>query len=374
MKRIPWTSATALTAIAAAALLAACDDNKPAQPAMSTTATAEVKKVAAPAPKKKNTAIDPDRLAMFSALPTAMEAASNPSTDAKVDLGRMLYFEARLSKNHDVSCNTCHDLTKYGVDGKEVSDGHKAQKGTRNSPTVYNAAGHFVQFWDGRAKDVEEQATAPVTNPVEMASDEKRVVETLKSMKEYVDAFKKAFPDDKEAISLANVGKAIGAFERKLVTPAKWDKYLKGDKSALSDDEKAGFNAFLDAGCTACHTGPYLGGAVYQKAGLVKPWPNQKDQGRFDVTKNDIDKMMFKVPGLRNVSKTAPYFHDGSTKSLEEAVKSMASLQSAKELKDDEVKSIVAFLDSLTGELPTALIKQPELPKSTAKTPKPDPK
>jgi cytochrome c peroxidase len=375
MKRISRTSAIALTAIAAAALLAACEDQKPAQPATtSTPATAEAKKAAAPEPKKKNSKIDPDRLAMFSALPAAMESAKNPSTDAKVQLGRMLWYDARLSKNHDVSCNTCHDLAKYGVDNKVVSDGHKGQKGVRNSPTAYNAAGHFVQFWDGRAADVEEQAKGPITNPVEMASDDKRVVDTLKSMKEYVDAFKKAFPDDKEAISLDNVGKAIGAFERKLVTPSKWDKFLKGDKSALTDDEKVGFNAFLDAGCTACHTGPYLGGAVYQKAGLVKPWPNQKDQGRFEVTKNDIDKMMFKVPGLRNVQKTAPYFHDGSATTLEEAVKTMASLQSGKELKDDEVKSIVAFLDTLTGDLPTDLIKQPELPKSTAKTPKPDPK
>ena len=377
MNRILWTSATALTAIAAATFLAACGDSKPAQPAATTAAmpaaTAD-KKVATPEPKKKNSEIDPDRLAMYSPLPTAMEAASNPSSDAKVELGRLLYFEARLSKNHDVSCNTCHDLTKYGVDAKEVSTGHKAQKGTRNSPTVYNAAGHFVQFWDGRAATVEDQATMPISNAVEMASDDKRVLETLKSMKEYVDAFKKAFPDDKEPISMANLAKAIGSFERKLLTPSKWDKYLKGDKTALSDDEKAGFNAFLDAGCAACHTGAYLGGAVYQKAGLVKPWPNQKDQGRFEVTKNDVDKMMFKVPGLRNVSKTAPYFHDGSSKTLEEAVKVMASLQSAKELKDDEVKSIVAFLDALTGDLPTNLIKQPELPKSTAKTPKPDPK
>ncbi|APR82491.1 Cytochrome c551 peroxidase [Minicystis rosea] len=253
--------------------------------------------------------------------------------------------------------------------------GHKGQLGARNSPTVYNAAGHFVQFWDGRAATVEEQAKGPLTNPVEMAMlSDKHVLEVLKSIPQYVDAFKKAFPDDKDPITYDNVGKAIGAFERKLVTPSRWDKFLKGDKSALTSDEKAGFNAFLDAGCAACHTGPYLGGAVYQKAGLLKPWPNQKDQGRFDVTKNEIDKMMFKVPTLRNVAKTAPYFHDGQTKTLEEAVKMMASYQSGKELKDSEVKSIVAFLDTLTGDVPKDYIKQPELPKSTAKTPKADPK
>ena len=358
-----------LVAVAAATLLAACQNDKPAPPAP----TAAPAKLGAVEPKKTSD-IDPDRLVMFAALPAAMTSPTNPITDAKVELGRTLYHDARLSKNQDVSCNTCHGLATYGVDGKVVSNGHKAQTGTRNSPTVYNAAGHFVQFWDGRAETVEEQAKGPIVNPVEMASDEKLVVATLKSIPAYVESFKKAFPDDKDAITLDNTGKAIGAFERTLVTPSRWDKYLKGDKSALSDAEKAGFNAFMDAGCSSCHTGLYLGGAVYQKAGLVKPWPNQKDQGRFDLTKKEEDRMMFKVPGLRNVDKTAPYFHDGSAKTLEESVKTMASLQSGKELKDAEVKSIVTFLAALTGDLPAEMTKVPELPKSTAKTPKPDPK
>lgn len=369
MNRTHLMSATALVL---AGFLAGCPDEKPA-PKPATTAAPTAKAAAAPEVKKSNE-IDPERLAMFAALPAAMESPGNAITDPKVELGRMLYFETRLSKNHDVSCNSCHDLAKYGVDSKPVSNGHKQQQGTRNSPTVYNAAGHYAQFWDGRAANVEEQAKGPVVNPVEMASDEKRVVETLKSIPEYVAAFKKVFPDDKEPVTMDNLGKAIGAFERKLTTPSKWDKFLKGDKTALSDTEKAGFNAFLDAGCAACHGGAYLGGAIPQKAGLLKPWPNQKDQGRFEVTKADADKMMFKVPGLRNIDKTAPYFHDGSGKTLEEAVKTMASLQSGKELKDGEVKSIVAFLATLTGELQAAYIKAPELPKSTAKTPKPDPK
>jgi cytochrome c peroxidase len=374
MNRSQLTSAAALLVVASAALLAACEEPKPNKPATQTAATAAT--AAKTAEAKKAADIDPDRLAQFAPLPATMDVAANPTSDAKVQLGRMLYFENRLSKNHDFSCNSCHDLANFGGDGKEVSTGHNKQAGTRNSPTVYNAAGHFAQFWDGRAATVEEQAKGPLTNPKEMASDEKRVVETLKSMPEYVDAFKKAFPDDKDAISLDNVGKAIGAFERKLVTPAKWDKYLKGDKSALSDKEKAGFNAFVDATCVSCHTGPYLGGALYQKAGLVKPWPNQKDQGRFDITKKDEDKMMFKVPGLRNITKTAPYFHDGSGKTLEQAIKDMATLQSSKELKDDEVKSIVAFLETLTGDPKELkdLVTAPTLPKSTAKTPKPDPK
>jgi cytochrome c peroxidase len=371
MNRDQVKSAGMVAVVALAAALSACQEDKP-QPAKTSAPTATAKMAAAPEPKKDD--IDPDRLAMFSPLPAVMEAASNPITDAKVDLGRQLYYDTRLSKNQDISCNTCHDLSKAGAEDKEVSVGHKGQKGTRNAPTVYNAAGHFVQFWDGRAATVEEQAKGPLTNPVEMASDEKRVVEVLKSIPQYVDAFKKAFPDDKEPITLDNADKAIGAFERKLVTPSKWDKFLKGDKSALSADEKAGFNTFLEVGCAACHTGPYLGGAVYQKAGLVKPWPNQKDQGRFEVTKNETDKMMFKVPTLRNVTKTAPYFHDGSAKTLEEAVKQMAALQSGKELKDSEVKQIIAFLAALDGDIPKDYVKQPELPKSTPKTPKPDPK
>lgn len=375
MNRAQTKRAFALVTFAAAALLAACGEEKPAgKPAEKTAAApATAKMAAAPEPKKDE--IDPDRLAMFSPLPATMESAQNPITDAKVALGQKLYYDARLSKNQDISCNTCHELDKFGVDGKEVSNGHKAQKGTRNSPSVYNAAGHFVQFWDGRAATVEEQAKGPVLNPVEMAMpDDKKVVEVLKSIPDYEAAFKKAFPDDKDAVTYDNMAKAIGAFERKLVTPSRWDKFLKGDKSALTAEEKAGFNTFLEVGCAACHTGAYLGGAVYQKAGLIKPWPNQKDQGRFDVTKNEIDKMMFKVPGLRNVAKTAPYFHDGSAKTLEEAVKIMASLQSGKELKDSEVKAVVAFLDTLTGDIPKDLVAKPELPKSGPKTPKPDPK
>lgn len=367
-------TACALAAVAAAALLAACGEDKPAQPATTKTAAAPTVKVAA-APEPKKDEIDPDRLGMFAPLPTTMDSPKNPITDAKVELGRQLYYDARLSKNQDVSCNTCHLLDSFGVDGKEVSTGHKGQKGSRNSPSVYNAAGNFVQFWDGRAADVEEQAKGPLVNPIEMAlPDHKAVVEVVKSIPGYAEGFKKAFPDDKDPVTIDNLAKAIGAFERKLVTPSRWDKFLKGDKSALTSQEKAGFNAFLDAGCAACHSGAYLGGAVYQKAGLIKPWPNQKDQGRFDVTKNDVDKMMFKVPGLRNIGKTAPYFHDGSAKTLSEAVKIMASLQSGKELKDSEVSAIVTFLDALTGEVPKDYIKQPELPKSGPKTPKPDPK
>jgi len=320
----------------------------------------------------KAVVVDTAQLQMFRPLPDIVESQKNPISEAKVKLGRMLYYDPRLSKNQDISCNTCHDLAKYGVDGRQVSDGHRGQKGTRNAPTVYNAAGHFVQFWDGRAPDVEEQAKGPVMNPVEMAmSSDKAVVAVLKSMPDYVDAFKKAFPADKDPVTLENTARAIGAFERGLMTPSRWDKFLNGDQAALSNAEKAGFNKYMEAGCQACHAGPYLGGEVYQKLGFVKPYPDTSDAGREAVTKQESDRLVFKVPSLRNIDKTQPYFHTGKVATLPEAVKEMGEYQLGKQLKDDEVASIVTFLRTLTGEIPAQYIKPPELPKSTAKTPKP---
>ena len=355
--------------IALSLLVAGCKEEAPKPPP------------APPAPvkpaepeKPKTVEIAADKLGAFAALPADMASADNAFSDEKIALGRMLFFEKRLSKNQEISCNTCHVLDKYGVDNQPTSTGHKGQKGARNSPSVYNAALHMAQFWDGRAATVEEQAKGPVLNPVEMAmADAKAVEKVLSSMPEYTDAFKKAFPDDKKPVSFENMAKAIGAFERKLVTPSKWDKFLAGDKTALTDAEKTGFLKFTDSGCTACHSGPALGGMMYMKLGLVQPWPNDKDLGRFDVTKNEADKFVFKAQSLRNIAKTAPYFHDGSAATLEDAVKLMAKHQLGKELTDDDTKSIVAFLDTLTGELPTDYIKEPELPKSTAKTPKPNP-
>jgi cytochrome c peroxidase len=321
----------------------------------------------------KPVTVNPVQLRMFKPLPDVVESPQNPLTQAKVDLGRMLYYDPRLSKNQDVSCNTCHDLARYGVDGRTVSDGTKGRMGTRNAPTVYNAAGHFVQFWDGRAPDVEEQAKGPVLNPVEMAMPSDQAVEAvLKSIPEYVSAFQRAFPGEKDPVTLGNAGRAIGVFERKLVTPARWDKFLKGDPSALADAEKAGFNKFMEVGCQACHGGAYLGGQMYQKLGLATPYPDTSDPGREGVTKEESDRMVFKVPSLRNVDKTAPYFHNGKVVTLEEAVQEMALHQLGKPLMHDEVASIVTFLKTLTGEIPADYIKPPVLPKSTARTPKPD--
>lgn len=316
--------------------------------------------------------VDPTDVAFFKPLPASFESADNPITEEKVKLGRMLYYETRISGSQKLSCNSCHLLDQWGVDNQPTSPGHKGQRGGRNSPTVYNAAGHVAQFWDGRAANVEEQAKGPILNPIEMAApNAEYVIKVLKSMPEYEELFKKAFPGDKEPVSYNNVGKAIGAFERKLTTPSRWDKFLAGDASALTDDEKAGFIKFAKLGCPTCHNGANVGGALFQKLGLVKPYPDQSDLGRYEVTKAESDKMFFRVPTLRNVAKTGPYFHKGQHKTLEETVKTMAHHQLGMDLKDDEIASIVTFLNTLTAELPADYIKKPELPKSTDKTPKP---
>jgi cytochrome c peroxidase len=320
---------------------------------------------------KPSVTIDAASLQAYGPLPEAVLPAGAGLAEEKVTLGRMLYYEPRLSLEQKTSCNTCHDLNMYGVDGHPTSDGHKGQKGTRNSPTVYNAAGHFVQFWDGRAADVEEQAKGPVTNPVEMAMpSEKVVIAVLTSMPEYVEGFRKAFPQDKNPVSFNNMAIAIGAFERKLMTPARWDKFLKGDQAALTDAGKTGFNAFQAAGCPTCHMGVYVGGNLYQKLGLLKPYPDQSDLGRYLVTKADADKMVFKVPSLRNIEKTGPYFHTGKVATLEQAVSEMGEYELGKPLTQADVQAIVTFLKALTGEVPAGYIKAPELPKSTAGTPK----
>jgi len=312
-------------------------------------------------------------LKMFQPLPQSVPSNSNEITEEKTTLGRMLYYEPRLSKSQKISCNSCHILDKFGVDGQATSDGHNGQKGSRNAPTVYNAAGHFVQFWDGRAADVETQAKGPVMNPVEMAMpSEKRVTAVLKSMPEYVQAFEKAFPGQKDPVSYENMAKAIGAFERKLITPSRWDKFLRGDSQALSNEEKFGFLDFTQTRCQACHSGAYVGGNMYQKLGLAKPWPDTSDVGREKITKNVSDRMMFKVPGLRNIAQTMPYYHDGKVQTLEEAVSRMAEFQLGDSLDDGQVNSIVTWLKTLTGDIPTEYIKQPVLPKSTAATPKPE--
>ena len=316
--------------------------------------------------------VDAAKLKMFRPLPEVIPAAAGAPSEEKVALGRMLYFEARLSKDQKISCNTCHDLAKYGVDGEPTSEGYKGQHGDRNSPTTYNAAAHFVQFWDGRAADVEAQAKGPVLNPVEMAmASEKQVVAVLKSMPEYVAAFQRAFPGEKDAVTFDNAANAIGAFERKLVTPSRWDKFLRGDEAALTPVEKAGFNVFTTTGCQACHAGALVGGNLYQKIGVIKPYPDASDPGRYKVTKSEGDRLFFKVPSLRNIEKTGPYFHNGKVPDLKQAVLQMAEYQVGRQLTDTEAESIVSWLKALTGDIPSDYVKPPVLPPSTAKTPKP---
>jgi len=343
-------------------LLAALQDNH------QTEAEAE------PATSASSVDINPRLLRRFQPLRSQIETTENPITQAKTDLGRMLFFEPRLSKAQKTSCNTCHVLDQYGVDNLATSVGHRGQHGSRNSPTVYNAAGYFAQFWDGRAETVEEQATGPILNPVEMAlASPEQGVKVLASIPEYREAFSKAFPGEATPLTFANAARAIAAFERRLTTPSRWDDYLRGKQQALTVPELEGLKVFTNIGCMVCHTGEFVGGAMYQKVGIVEAWPDQRDQGRFAVTKQETDRMMFKVPTLRNIAKTAPYFHDGSVPTLDAAVRRMGRYQLGLTLSEQEVTAIVSWLGALTGDLPSEYIKPPELPPSTATTPSADP-
>jgi cytochrome c peroxidase len=314
----------------------------------------------------------------FDPLPMVMQSAKHPVTEAKVTLGRQLFSEKRLSKNQDLACNSCHALTSYGVDirggAPKVSTGHKGQLGTRNAPTVYNAALHIAEFWDGRAIDVEAQASGPMLNPVEMAMPNGAAVVTmLKSIPGYAPLFKAAFPGGADPITIANVTTAIGAFERKLVTKDRFDEYLGGDVAALTPAELDGLTVFMDAGCPSCHKGAGLGGASYEKLGVFMTVTTD-DVGRYNVTKRAADKYVFKVPSLRNIEKTAPYFHDGSQATLTDAVTTMSAAQTvAGKLSSAEVAKVVTFLKSLTGEIPADYIKEPAALPGSATTPAPDP-
>ncbi len=354
-----------LTVLSALAISASVGCDKKSDAPQPTTAPAQTAAV--------QTALERARASAGAFAPLPEHWARPDQTEAQEALGRILYYEPRLSKSQELSCNSCHLLDKYGVDSAPTSTGHNKALGTRNSPTVYNAAGHFRQFWDGRAADVEEQAKGPVLNPVEMAMlDEAHVIRLINSIPGYEALFKEAFPEDLTPISYDNIAKAIGAFERKLVTPSRWDKFLKGDDTALSEEELEGFNRFAASGCMACHNGALVGGTTYQQVGSVKPWPNQDDQGRFEVTQDPNDKMMFKAPSLRNVAMTAPYFHDGSVKELSEAVKVMGTYQLGATISDEDARLITTWLGTLTGEIDQAYIAKPELPEGGPDTPGPD--
>ncbi len=307
--------------------------------------------------------VDPDLISAFAPLPSVMASESNPITAEKVALGRMLYYDTRFSVSGDVSCYVCHPLHDYGTSHRSTGVGHNGKLGPRNEPTVYNAAGHVAQFWDGRAEDVEAQALGPVLNPVEMGiSQESDVVSILRSMPGYVNAFEAAFPGDADPVTFRNFGLAVGAFERGLVTPSRWDAFLGGDASALTAEEQAGLERFVSAGCVACHAGAYVGGASYQKAGLVHAWFDLSDTGRQQVTGQEADRMMFKVPSLRNVEETWPYFHNGSVQRLADAVRLMGWHQVGAQLSDDDVAAITSWLRTLTGPVDFDYINEPVLP------------
>jgi cytochrome c peroxidase len=311
--------------------------------------------------------------AIYSSLPENAATPERPMSEARVELGRMLYYDPRLSKNQEISCNSCHQLDRFGVDGEATSPGHRGQRGGRNSPTSLNAALHVAQFWDGREPDVEAQAKGPVLNPIEMAMpSEAAVVAVLKSIPGYAPLFAAAFPGEASPISYDNMATAIGAFERGLLTPAPFDAFMAGDDAAISAEAIKGANLFAANGCTTCHMGNAIGGSLYRKIGQVHAYPTE-DIGREAVTGKPEDRYVFKVPSLRNTARTGPWFHDGSITSLDEAVRLMGYHQLGLEISAADRASIVAFLETLVAAPDAAYVAKPELPKSGPSTPAPDP-
>ncbi|AVO35072.1 cytochrome-c peroxidase [Ottowia oryzae] len=290
---------------------------------------------------------------------------------AKVELGKKLWFDPRLSRSGFISCNSCHNLSMGGSDNVAASIGDRWQKGGINSPTVLNSGLSIAQFWDGRAKDLAAQAGGPIANPIEMASTHDAAVATLQSIPGYVKEFKSVYKVD--AIDIQQVTDALAAFEATLVTPnSRFDQWLKGDKKAITDVELKGYQLFKSSGCVACHNGPAVGGTMFMKMGVVEEYKtNHPAEGRSAVTGNAIDRFTFKVPTLRNVELTYPYFHDGAAKTLTEAVDIMGRLQLGRVYSKEENAQIVAFLKTLTGDQPK--ITLPILPVSSDATPRPDP-
>lgn len=291
---------------------------------------------------------------------------TNPHSEAKVKLGKMLYFDTRLSKDGNNSCNSCHKIESFGVDNLPTSPGDLGKNGNRNSPTTFNASLHTAQFWDGRAAHVEEQAGMPILNPAEMNIPSKDFLEKrLSEIETYKKLFAEAFPESKQPLSYDNLQNAIGCFERTLVTPARFDEYLKGKSDALTYEEKQGLQLFMDNGCTTCHNGVALGGNSFQKFGAVENYRNYtgsklNDEGKKEVTKNEADKDVFKVPSLRNITKTYPYFHDGSVEELSRAITIMGKIQLDKDLSKEQVNKIIAFLETLTSDVPDEVKRKPQ--------------
>jgi len=285
---------------------------------------------------------------LITPIPTHMDV-----NGAKVQLGKQLFFDTRLSKDDTINCATCHNLQNGGVDGLKVSFGIKGQTGKRNAPTVYNAVFNFRQFWDGRVKTLQDQAAVPIENPVEMGNNFHDLIKKLNAT-QYKKEFAKIY---KDGITKNNITDAIQEFEKTLITPnAPFDLYLKGDKNAISKKAKEGYELFATKGCIACHRGVNIGGNLYNKFGVFQD-ANLTDLGRYEITKRERDKGYFKVPTLRNIAKTAPYFHDGRTSDLREAVRLMADYQLGRKFSDEEIAKIIAFLKTLSGKLPKGIEK-----------------
>lgn len=290
---------------------------------------------------------------------------------AKVSLGKKLFFEPRLSRSGFISCNSCHNLSRGGTDNLPTSIGHNWQEGPINSPTVLNASLHFTQFWDGRVNTLQEQAAGPIDNPVEMAYTHSLAIEVLSSMPQYVEMFESVYGEGE--ITIEEVTDAIAEFEETLVTPnARFDQWLRGDDDAITAQELRGYETFKSIGCTACHYGEALGGADFHRMGIVHEYlTDNASLGRFEVTGDETDMLKFKVPSLRNIERTYPYFHDGAVWSLAEATEIMAYLQLGRELPEEDIEDMVAFMKSLAGDMPELRI--PQLPPSSEHTPQPIP-
>ncbi len=297
--------------------------------------------------------------------------AVTPENSEVAELGKMLFFDPRLSKSGFISCNSCHNLSMGGTDNIKTSIGHKWQQGPINAPTVLNSGMNLAQFWDGRAKDLKEQAAGPIANPKEMAFTHEMAEKVIASIPQYREYFKKAFGSDE--VTIDRITTAIAQFEETLVTPgSKFDQWLEGDKNALSQNELEGYNLFKSNGCVQCHNGPAVGGTSYQKMGVFKPYETKNPAtGRMGVTGKEEDRNVFKVPILRNIELTYPYFHDGEAATLEQAVETMGRIQLNREFNKDEISKIVAFLKTLTGNQPD--FKIPVLPPSNNDTPHPQP-
>ncbi len=304
----------------------------------------------------------------FKPLPKTIPAPDNPLTPEKITLGRMLFFEPRVSVDGTVSCSRCHQPGLYSTDALPKPIGALHRENPRNAPVIFNAALQIAEHWRGDRKSVEDQAMQALIGPPSFGNPSYEVaMAKLKAIPGYPELFARAFPDGKEPVTPENWAKAIGAYERTLVTPAPFDAYLEGNERALTAEAQAGLREFMQVGCAGCHNGAGVGGGMFQKFGLVADYWKETgspipDKGRFDVTHKDADLYVFKVPILRNVARTPPYFHDGSVATLPEAVRIMAKVQLGKTLSETQITQIVAFLDSLTGKIPETFATAVVLP------------